>query len=45
MKRCLTTFSSVITLLLLTSLAWAGTGKISGTILDANGDAIIGVAV
>ncbi|MBK6910360.1 MAG: TonB-dependent receptor [bacterium] len=45
MKRCLTTFSSVITLLLLTSLAWAGTGKISGTILDANGDAIIGAAV
>ncbi len=45
MKRSLTTFFHILALLSLTSLALAGPGKIAGTVLDENGDAILGANV
>ncbi len=45
MKRYLTTILHIITLLSLTSLSWAALGKISGTVLDQNGDGLIGANV
>ncbi|MCB9367350.1 MAG: TonB-dependent receptor [Calditrichaeota bacterium] len=45
MKRCLTTFLHILALLSLTSLAFAGPGKISGTIVDESGDGVFGAAV
>lgn len=45
MKRCLTTILHIIALLALTSLALAGPGKISGTVIDVNGDGVIGANI
>jgi outer membrane receptor protein involved in Fe transport len=45
MKRCLTTFLITLSLLLLSSQAFAALGKIAGTVLDSNGDGVIGASV
>jgi hypothetical protein len=39
------TFLGLIVLLALAASAFAGTGKIAGTVLDTNGDAVIGANV
>ncbi len=45
MKRYLTTFLHILALFALTSLALAGPGKIAGSIIDENGDGIIGANI
>ncbi|MBK6764838.1 MAG: carboxypeptidase regulatory-like domain-containing protein [bacterium] len=45
MMRCLTTILHVFALLALSSLVYAGPGKISGTVLDVNGDGVLGANV